>query len=108
MAVRLYVAQHPRQLDELVDLLRALLARQPFPARRELTAVERLAVGAALLQPADVRGVAAGEDGQAQAAQLELARGRAEHLARLVEHLVDERARFVVDQPAAPSPLVPS
>ena len=75
------------------------LAGEAVPARRELTPVERLAVHAALLQPADVGRRAAREHVQAQPAELELTRCRAEKLAGLVEHgrrLIGEETDVIV------------
>src|SRR3954447_4055000 len=106
VASRLRLAEHVGQLDELVDLLRALLLTQVLPVRRELASVERVAVDAHRLQEAEVGSGRAREHVEAQAAQLELARRGAEDLARLLEHVVYEGARLVVDQPPAPAALV--
>jgi hypothetical protein len=62
---------------------------------------------AALLQPLHVHGGRRSEHVDAERPQLELARRGTEDLARLLE-VVDEIARFLVDQPAAPASLVPS
>src|SRR4051794_6044967 len=106
MAVLVGLPEHVRQLDELVDLARPLLLVEPLPVGRELPAVEVVRLDPLFLQQTQVGGRRAREHVHAEAAQLELARRRAEDLARLLEHVVDERARLVVHEPAAPAALV--
>src|SRR4051794_505589 len=106
MGARLRLPQHVRKLDELIDLAPPLVLRQPLPVRRQLAAVEVLARHSLLLQMAQVGGGRAREDVEAEAAKLELARGRSEDLARLLEHVLHEVARLLVDKAPAPAPLV--
>src|SRR5436309_3575183 len=102
----LLLPEQVRELDELVDLPRALLLAQALPVRSELAAVELPPLDSAFLEVANVRGRGAREDVEAQAAQLKLARRGTEDLACLLEHLVDEGARLVVHEPPAPAALV--
>src|SRR5437764_1509742 len=106
LAVEAGAAHHVREVDEALDLLRPRGAVEPVPVRPQLGLVEGLRVHAPALQPAQVGGRSGGEDVAAQRLQLEFARGGPVHVAGLLELLLDELPRLLVDQPPAEAALV--